>query len=89
LVLSTIVTVTVNEAVAVFVPSLAEQVTVVGLPFAGKLEPELGVQLTGTEPATLSVAVGGGQVTDFDALTVVVWEMFPGMPLMTGGTSSM
>jgi hypothetical protein len=86
---STIVTVTVNEAVAELVPSVAVQFTVVGFPFAGKLEPELGVQLTGTEPATLSVAVGLGQVTVLGALTVVVSEMLPGMPLITGGTLSM
>jgi hypothetical protein len=87
--MSVIVTVTVNEADAELVPSLAVQVTVVGLPFAGKLEPEFGVQVTGTEPATLSVAVGLGQLTALGALTVVVWAMFPGMLPITGGMLSM
>ena len=88
-IMSVIVTVTVNEADAELVPSLAVQVTVVGLPFAGKLEPEFGVQVTGTEPATLSVAVGLGQLTALGALTVVVWAMFPGMLPITGGMLSM
>jgi hypothetical protein len=37
--------------------SVALHVTVVGFPFAGKLVPDAGLQLTGTEPSRLSVAV--------------------------------
>lgn len=54
---STSLTATVNAAVAVFVPSLAEQVTVV-VPTAN-LEPGAGEQLAVIDPATVSVAVTG------------------------------
>ncbi len=51
-------TVTLNGAVeALLRVSLAEQVTVVVVP-AGKVAPEAGLQLTGLEPSTRSVAVG-------------------------------
>jgi len=50
-------TVTVNEPVAVlWWASVAEQLTVVVWPRANVL-PDAGLQLTGTEPSTRSVAV--------------------------------
>jgi hypothetical protein len=87
---STSVTVTVNVASAVFpCASVAVQSTVVGDGLIGKLEPDAGAQVTGSVPSTLSVAVGLVQLTVLGALTVVVVEMLPGMPLMTGGMLSM
>jgi hypothetical protein len=56
---STRVTVTLNDAVAVFpAASVAKQLTGLAFPFAGKSEPDAGAQVTGTGPSTLSVAVG-------------------------------
>ena len=53
--MSTNVTVTMNDAFAVFVPSKAVQLTVVWP--TGKVEPEGGVQLTvGVVPLSSSVA---------------------------------
>jgi hypothetical protein len=89
-VLSTIDTVTVKDAV-VELPfeSVAVHSTVVGLPLGGKFEPELGAQVTGRGPSTLSVAVGLAQLTDFGALVVVVSDLLAGMLLITGGMLSM
>jgi hypothetical protein len=57
-VVSTTVTVTMNVAVPVLpAPSVAEQVTVVGP--GAKFEPEAGLQVTGGDPATRSVAEPG------------------------------
>jgi len=56
---STSVTVTVKDAEAELpAASVAEQLTVVEFPFAGNVEPDSGVHVTGTGPSTSSVAVG-------------------------------
>jgi hypothetical protein len=75
---STRATVTVNVAVPVLVPSLAEHVTVV-VP-TGKVEPDAGAQLTGGEPATASVAEALPYVTVVPAgLPVVTLSLAGGV----------
>jgi hypothetical protein len=67
--------------------SLAEQVTGVVVP-AGKVEPELGLQLTGLEPSTRSVAVGSVYVTVAHDEEVAGVLMADGTPLNAGGVVS-
>ena len=82
---STTVTVTVKLAVPMFVPSLAEQLTVVvpGLNF----DPEVGAQLTWGEPATASVALAEPYVTATPVGSPVVTLSLPG-GVTTGGVVS-
>jgi hypothetical protein len=80
-------TLTVNPADAVLPrASLAVQVT--GVVPTAKVEPEAGVQVTGTLPETRSVAVGAGQVTTAPLVLVAVTVMFAGIPDRTGGVVS-
>src|ERR1700693_4376876 len=63
--------------------SLAEQGTGVVCP-AGKVEPEPGLQLTGLEPSTRSVAVGSAYVTVAPNEEVAGVLMSDGTPLNAG-----
>jgi hypothetical protein len=72
-VVSTKVTVTVNDAFAVFVPSDAVQLT--GVWPTGKVEPEVGVQLT----------VGGVPLSSVAATVYVTTAPVPDVVALTGG----
>jgi hypothetical protein len=84
---STRVMATVNVPVPVLpATSLALQVTVV-VPRA-KLVPEPGVQVTATDPSTLSFALGAAQVTTLPPGDSVFSAISPGTPLRTGAVVS-
>jgi len=79
-------TVTVNDLSTLFTrESVAEQVTVV-VPRA-KVEPVAGLHVTGTDPSSISIAVGGMYETGAPAGLVASAMVAPGTPVRVGGLS--
>jgi len=54
----------------------------------GKVDPEGGVHVTGTDPSTLSVAVGVEYVTTTPVLCLAWTVISAGVPVIVGGVVS-